>query len=250
MLTRRSSAHVRIGVGRRRHERLLDRAGAGPAQEVLRRAGLVVGARGAATPERLLPDDRTGGLVVDVEVAGCEPQPVAGVGDDRPVLGDDRAGEPERRAPTPSGPAPCRTGGRGRRAPTGSGRSTPWRTTGRSGCRSPAPSGARTSPRESSYVPPAITLTPGVACARSMASLCLANARSSMTAPMKFEKSVTSPWVSALVMDDEVVLDDAPEAARHVGARGGGALLALVLERPTDHRRPQHVRVGATGAPG
>ena len=36
----------------------------------------------------------------------------------------------------------------------------------------------------------------------------------------------------------------APQAARHVGAGGGGALLALVLERPADHRRPQHVRVG------
>ena len=74
--------------------------------------------------------------------------------------------------------------------------------------------------------------------------LCLANARSSMTAPMKFDKSVTSPWAAPSVIDARSRLDLRHRTARHVGARGGGALLALVLERTADHRRAQHVRVG------
>ena len=84
-----------------------------------------------------------------------------------------------------------------------------------------------------------------MACARSIAALCLANARSSMTAPMKLDRSVTSPRVRPLVIVDEVVLDRLPQRARHVGARGGRALLALVLERAADHRGAQHVGVGA-----
>ena len=123
-LTGWASAHVRVAVVRRRDERLLDRARRRPAQQVLRGAGLVVGARGAAAAERLLADDGAGRLVVDVEVAGGEAQPLGRVGDGGAVLGDDRAGERVRREATPSGRAPCRTGGRGRRAPTGSGRST------------------------------------------------------------------------------------------------------------------------------
>ena len=62
--------HERIAVVGRRHERLLDRARADPAQQVQLRAGLVVGARPAGAAERLLADDRAGRLVVDVEVAG------------------------------------------------------------------------------------------------------------------------------------------------------------------------------------
>ena len=43
----------------------------------------------------------------------------------------------------------------------------------------------------------------------------------------------------------ELVAQPRPDAARHVGARGGRALLPLVLERAADEGRPQHVEVGA-----
>src|SRR3954452_5598895 len=65
----RPSAHVRVAVVGRGGERLLDRAGRGPAKQVLRRARLVVGARAPPAAERLLADDGAGRLVVDVEVA-------------------------------------------------------------------------------------------------------------------------------------------------------------------------------------
>jgi len=64
------SAHVRVRVVGRRDQRLLDRAGQGPALQVLRGAGLVVGAGGSAAAEGLLADDGAGRLVVDVGAAG------------------------------------------------------------------------------------------------------------------------------------------------------------------------------------
>ena len=66
--------HERILVIARRRERLLERARVDPADEVQLRAGLVVGAGSARAAERLLADDRTGRLVVDVEVARGVPQ--------------------------------------------------------------------------------------------------------------------------------------------------------------------------------
>ncbi len=44
-------------------------------------------------------------------------------------------------------------------------------------------------------MPPATIVQDGSCLARSMAALFLANDRSSMTAPMKFDRSVTSPMV-------------------------------------------------------
>ena len=89
-----SHLHVRVAVVGRRDERLLDRAGRRPAQQVQRRAGLVVGARGARPAERLLPDHRAGGLVVDVEVARRVAQPAAAAVQHRgAVVGDHRAGQ-------------------------------------------------------------------------------------------------------------------------------------------------------------
>src|SRR5213592_3589802 len=52
----------------RRHEVLLDRPRAGPADQVEQAAGLVVRATGPPAPERLLPDHRARGLVVPIEV--------------------------------------------------------------------------------------------------------------------------------------------------------------------------------------
>ena len=67
-------AHERIPVVPRRAEVLLDRPRADPADQIQLRPGLVVGARRAGAAERLLADDRAGGLVVDVEVAGGIPE--------------------------------------------------------------------------------------------------------------------------------------------------------------------------------
>src|SRR5687767_6780220 len=72
-----TSALVRVAVVGRRDECLLDRPGRGPAQQVDRGAGLVVGAGRTTATEGLLPDDRAGGLVVDVEVARGEAQRLA-----------------------------------------------------------------------------------------------------------------------------------------------------------------------------
>ena len=120
------SAHVGVAVVRRRHERLLDRARRGPAQQVDRGAGLVVGAAGPAAAERLLADDRAGRLVVDVEVAGREPQLLLRPGDRAPVPGDDRAGQRVRRDALDLARRPSRSRRRRRRARPGSGRSTRW----------------------------------------------------------------------------------------------------------------------------
>src|SRR5262249_36283769 len=67
-------AEERVAPVARRHERLLDRARADPAQQIEDRARLVVGARRARAAKRLLADDGAGRLVVDVEVAGGEAQ--------------------------------------------------------------------------------------------------------------------------------------------------------------------------------
>src|SRR6478672_1618188 len=61
--------HERIGVLRRRRERLLDRSRAHPANEVELRPGLVVRSAGSRTAEGLLAHHRARRLVVDVEVS-------------------------------------------------------------------------------------------------------------------------------------------------------------------------------------
>src|SRR5579859_3620702 len=86
-------AHVRVPVVGRRHEEFLNRTGSYPADQVEHRAGLVVGAAGPGTAERLLAYHRAGGLVVDVEVSGRVPQLAAGSRYRLPVSGDDRAGQ-------------------------------------------------------------------------------------------------------------------------------------------------------------
>src|SRR4029077_5911749 len=55
------------------------------------RAGLVVRARGTRAAERLLPDDRTGWLVVDVEVARRVAELVLRIRRSRPILREDGA---------------------------------------------------------------------------------------------------------------------------------------------------------------
>src|SRR5262245_32119108 len=66
----------RIREVARRDEGLLDRTRRDPPTQVQGAARLVVRSRGAAPAERLLADDRAGGLVVDVEVSGGVAQPL------------------------------------------------------------------------------------------------------------------------------------------------------------------------------
>src|SRR5450756_1571011 len=88
---------MRITVVGRRDERLLDRAGRDPADQVEDRAGLVVGAARPGAAERLLADHRAGRLVVDVEITGRIAQPFGGLGDRGAIGGQDGAGERVRR---------------------------------------------------------------------------------------------------------------------------------------------------------
>src|SRR5258706_4202430 len=83
--------HERIAVVGGRRVCLLDHAWAGPADEVEDRTRLVVGSRRARAAKRLQPDDRAGGLVIDVEAAGGVDQRL-GCGANRlPVAGEDGA---------------------------------------------------------------------------------------------------------------------------------------------------------------
>ena len=68
----------RIPVSGSRNKRVLDGAGAGPADEVPQATGLVVGAAGAGATEGLHADHGSRGLVVHVVVAGCVAQLVVG----------------------------------------------------------------------------------------------------------------------------------------------------------------------------
>src|SRR5690606_31550964 len=89
--------HERIPVVGRRDEVLLDRARRDPAQQVERRARLVVGAAGAAAAEGLLADDGARGLVVDVEVAGGVTERGERLADRAAVTGKHGAGQAVRR---------------------------------------------------------------------------------------------------------------------------------------------------------
>src|SRR5439155_12136294 len=88
--------HGRVTVIGRRDERLLDRARGDPADQVPHRARLVVRAGSAGTSERLLPDDCTRGLVVDVEVPGRILERLFRFLDRSPVAGEHGSGEPVR----------------------------------------------------------------------------------------------------------------------------------------------------------
>ena len=105
--------------------------------------------------------------------------------------------------------------------------------------------GRTNQPTESSVVPPATTCRPGVALARSIAAVCFLNARSSITAPRKWEKSVGSPIESASVLAIRSSPIRSHTDRGDVGPGGGGALLPAVLERTPDQRGGHHGRVRA-----
>src|SRR5262245_30071236 len=89
-------SHERVPVMDRRHERLLDRARADPADQVPQRSRLVVGARCACTSERLLADNGAGRLVVHVEVAGRIPELLLGELDRVALASEDSSGQSVR----------------------------------------------------------------------------------------------------------------------------------------------------------
>ena len=64
------SAHVGVAPVGGGDEGFLDGSGGDPAFQVEPGTGFVVGSRCAAASEGLLADDGSGGLVVDVEIAG------------------------------------------------------------------------------------------------------------------------------------------------------------------------------------
>src|SRR5512132_1366570 len=85
-----------IAVAGRRDEGLLDRAWAGPADQIPHRAGLVIRAGSPRTAERLLADDCTGGLVIEIEVSRREPKPTASKIKCHAIIGDDGTRETVR----------------------------------------------------------------------------------------------------------------------------------------------------------
>src|SRR5262245_23334092 len=89
--------HKRILIIQRWREGLLDRTCADPATQVELRPRLVVRARRPRATERLLAHDRTGRLVVHVEVAGRVAQAHHGFANRRAVVGEHRARERVRR---------------------------------------------------------------------------------------------------------------------------------------------------------
>src|SRR2546421_8085202 len=86
-----SQEWVAIVLGR--YERLLDRARADPADQVPHRARLVVRAGRACAAERLLADDGSRRLVVDVEVAGRVAEAVTRRLDRLQVAGENGSGQ-------------------------------------------------------------------------------------------------------------------------------------------------------------
>src|ERR1700756_3300135 len=84
------STHMWVTVVGGRDERLLDRPGGDPADQVEHRARLVVGAAGPRAAKRLLADHRAGWLVVDVEVARAVAELVARPRDRRAGGSEDR----------------------------------------------------------------------------------------------------------------------------------------------------------------
>src|SRR5687768_5646426 len=86
-------AHVCVAPVAWWRERLLHRPRAHPPDQIQLRTRLVVRARSACPPERLLPDDSASRLVVDVEVARRIAQRVVRFPYCRPIPCEHRTGE-------------------------------------------------------------------------------------------------------------------------------------------------------------
>src|SRR5262249_40375708 len=66
--------HKGISVIRRRHEVFFDGAGADPPQQIHHRTSFIVSSTGPGSAKRLLADDGTGWLVINIKVTGCKAQ--------------------------------------------------------------------------------------------------------------------------------------------------------------------------------
>jgi hypothetical protein len=100
-------------------------------------------------------------------------------------------------------------------------------------------------PLESSHSPPNHTRARFPALrAPSIASFSFSNDAASITAPMKFLKSRTSPTRTCDSSEGEPLLQRLPQRARHVGAARRRALLTLVFERTAHERHGQRCHVG------
>ena len=93
-------------------------------------------------------------------------------------------------------------------------------------------------------MPPVRISWPGRFLAWSMAAPSRFAAAWSITAPMKVSCSVGSPTCIWPIGLGQPCLEAVPQAARDVGAGGGGALLALELERAAHQRHQHRVDVG------
>src|SRR2546425_3145485 len=65
-------SHKRVAIIGRRYEVFLDRSRAHPTKQVHHGTRFIVGSAGARSAERLLPNDSTRRLIVDIEIAGCK----------------------------------------------------------------------------------------------------------------------------------------------------------------------------------
>ena len=81
----------------RRHERLFDHSRRYPTQEVPDRSGLIIRPRRTSAAEGLLAYDRTGWLVIDVEISGGKPKRMRRLEDCRTIAAEYGAGERVRR---------------------------------------------------------------------------------------------------------------------------------------------------------
>ena len=117
---------------------------------------------------------------------------------------------------------------------------------GNQGRTSRSPSAGRTSPRcRRSSRPRSPEPCRRMPCASSIASFWVANEPASITAPMKFEKSATSPILMSPISSHDAVAHLRPEVRGREDAGGGGALLSLVLERAAQDGGGDRLGVGA-----
>ncbi len=186
---------MRIDVIGGRDERLLDRPRRRPSAAGSAATRLVVGARRPRAAERLLPDDRAGRLVVDVEVPRREPQPrrcarsiaARSCAKTAPVsaYGARRSTSVEHRRRTSASSIDVHATGSARRYSVANDR--------RAGRRTAAPSAGRSSPRcrriRRRQRPSRRSRRWRV---RSRRRSCRTRGRS-ITAPPKLDRSVTSP---------------------------------------------------------
>src|SRR3982750_3722065 len=85
--------HERVAIVARRREGFLQGSRADPAYEVQLGPRLVVRAGSARAAERLLTDDRAGGLVVDIEIPGGVPERAERLPDTRAIAAEHGAGQ-------------------------------------------------------------------------------------------------------------------------------------------------------------